>query len=254
VSVKVLARVWAHSNQSGGALLVMLALADFANDDGECWPSIPVLAEKARLTERGIQYLLPILEQAGEIRRIRSTGGRNRRSHYFVTVSENGERVSLKEFHHYPNGEKYSVKSAAENGEAHFTRIKPSGTVNKRESTESDKLIPSPVSVSGHVQKPKSSASPGVLGFKETMGLYHDLFLAKFGAKPDIDGGRDGKLLAGLVKSHGADQVQSLLRFFFDHPPGWVEKKGKFTLPAFKSAYTELLAQSRNGKQEMRAF
>ena len=58
MSVKIMARVWAHSKTKDGKLLVMLALADFSNDTGECWPSIPVLAVKARLTERNIPLLL----------------------------------------------------------------------------------------------------------------------------------------------------------------------------------------------------
>ena len=68
MSVKVMARVWAHSQRKDGELLVLLALADFANDSGKCWPSIPVLAAKARLTERQTRRVLSKLEQAGEIR------------------------------------------------------------------------------------------------------------------------------------------------------------------------------------------
>src|SRR5262245_24990767 len=92
-----MARVWAHSQQKGGELLVMLALADFANDGGECWPSIPVLAQKARLSERQTRRVLNTLEVADEIRRSRSNGGRNRRSHYFIIVAENPDKITLKE-------------------------------------------------------------------------------------------------------------------------------------------------------------
>ena len=63
-----MSRVWAHSQQKGGELLVMLALADFANDAGEAWPSIPVLSEKARLSARQTQRVLNTLEAAGESR------------------------------------------------------------------------------------------------------------------------------------------------------------------------------------------
>ena len=80
------------------------------------------------------------------------------------------------------------------------------------------------------------------------------MYLAKFGAKPDIVGGRDGKILSDLIKSHGTDEVQLLLRVFFDRPPAWVEKNNKFTLTTFKYVYNELLAASRNGKSEMRSF
>ena len=97
MSVKVMARVWAHSQTAGGELLVMLALADFANDAEECWPSIPVLAQKARLTERQTRRVVAKLEQVGEIRRSKSTGGRNRRNHYFITLTENPDIITGKE-------------------------------------------------------------------------------------------------------------------------------------------------------------
>ena len=96
MSVKIMARVWAHSQQKGGELLVMLALADFANDTGECWPSIPVLAQKARLSDRQTMRVLNTLQSSGELRRSRSNGGRNRRSHYFITVTENPDKITVK--------------------------------------------------------------------------------------------------------------------------------------------------------------
>src|SRR5262252_8336008 len=96
MSVKVMARVWANSQTAGGELLVMLALADFANDDGESWPSIPVLAQKARLTDRQVQHVLPKLQALGELKIARSNGGRNRRNRYLITVPENGEIISVK--------------------------------------------------------------------------------------------------------------------------------------------------------------
>src|SRR5262249_22305654 len=62
MSIKVMTRVWTHSQRKDGELLVMLALADFANDAGECWPSILTLAQKARLTERQTRRVLKRLE------------------------------------------------------------------------------------------------------------------------------------------------------------------------------------------------
>ncbi len=88
-------RVWAQSSRKDGELLVLLALADFANDQGESWPSVPVLAHKARLSERQARKVLDKLEQAGEIRRVRSNGGRNRRNHYVVLLPENPEIKTL---------------------------------------------------------------------------------------------------------------------------------------------------------------
>ena len=88
MSISLMARVWAESKAEGGSLLVMLALADWCNEDGMCWPSIPKLAEKARLSERQTQYVLRGLESQGEISVDRSAGGRNKRSTYYLTCGE----------------------------------------------------------------------------------------------------------------------------------------------------------------------
>jgi len=61
VSIKYMDRVWQRKTLKGGKLLLMLALADHANDAGECWPSQPHLAQKARLTERQIRRVIAAL-------------------------------------------------------------------------------------------------------------------------------------------------------------------------------------------------
>lgn len=60
--------VWQHSKQSGGALVLLLAIADNAHDDGGgAYPSIDTLAKKARMTGRNVNILLKDLVGAGEI-------------------------------------------------------------------------------------------------------------------------------------------------------------------------------------------
>jgi len=49
--------------------LVLLALCDSANDQGECYPSILTLAEKCSLSERAIQSAISGLETDGFVRR-----------------------------------------------------------------------------------------------------------------------------------------------------------------------------------------
>jgi hypothetical protein len=67
MSIKIQSRVWETSKQSGGSLLVLLALADFANDDGYSFPSVGTLARKSRLTERQVQRVLSKLVGDGEL-------------------------------------------------------------------------------------------------------------------------------------------------------------------------------------------
>ena len=49
MSVLATAIVWQNSPNDKSTLLVELALADFADDAGRCWPSLKTLARKARL-------------------------------------------------------------------------------------------------------------------------------------------------------------------------------------------------------------
>jgi hypothetical protein len=120
-------------------------------------------------------------------------------------------------------------------------------------SPDSDKQNPCELNI-GQLKTPKCSASQCAPGVKAVIGTFHDLYFGKFGAKPDIVGGHDPKIISELIKSHGFNEVEGLLRLFFDHPPASVEKNNKFTLPMFKFVYNELLAQNRKDTAKMRAF
>ena len=67
MSIKLLERGWRCSKAKGGDLLVLLGIADFANDDGVAYPSIPTLARKARLTPRNTQRAIRHLVASGEL-------------------------------------------------------------------------------------------------------------------------------------------------------------------------------------------
>jgi len=47
-----MARVWAETKQSGPHLLMLLAIADFADDNGNAYPSVNTLAKKCRIEPR----------------------------------------------------------------------------------------------------------------------------------------------------------------------------------------------------------
>jgi DNA-binding FadR family transcriptional regulator len=55
VSVHVASWVWDNSPYSGAALLIHLSLADYANDEGICWPSQVTLAKRCRCSERYVR-------------------------------------------------------------------------------------------------------------------------------------------------------------------------------------------------------
>ena len=62
------------SGLSSGQKMVLLALCDNANDQGECYPSIPMLADKCSMGERTVQQHIADLESAGIVKREMRTG------------------------------------------------------------------------------------------------------------------------------------------------------------------------------------
>lgn len=66
MSSKVQAAVWARYPVGGGEMLLALALADHADDQGRnIWPSVAYSAEKTRQSERSVQYQLRRMVQRG---------------------------------------------------------------------------------------------------------------------------------------------------------------------------------------------
>jgi len=73
-----MSQVWSHSRaRHKSQLLLMLAIADYAHDDGGgAYPSIRTLAEKCRMSERNVQYLISELVELGELEVDRAAGPR----------------------------------------------------------------------------------------------------------------------------------------------------------------------------------
>ena len=63
--------------------LVLLALADNANDEGECWPSVATLSRKTGLCERAVRTSLRQLEADGWISTL-VNGGRRGANRYAI--------------------------------------------------------------------------------------------------------------------------------------------------------------------------
>lgn len=65
MSIRIMAKVWENGPSSQSERFVLLALADYANDAGECWPSIHGVAEKCCMSERGVRKIVRRLEESG---------------------------------------------------------------------------------------------------------------------------------------------------------------------------------------------
>src|SRR5438046_2194312 len=80
--------VWRDAPYDKGDLLVLLALADQANAEGICWPSIPTVAARTRLHPRTVQKIIRRLQSDGALK-VQDGGfvsGKNTTNTYQLTM------------------------------------------------------------------------------------------------------------------------------------------------------------------------
>lgn len=77
MSISLMKEVWDNSNAFGSDLLALLCLADQANEQGACWPSIALIGKRCRLSGRQVARLLKKLEDAKHITRVERPGHSN---------------------------------------------------------------------------------------------------------------------------------------------------------------------------------
>ena len=92
MSIEIMSAVWRQSQQKGSALLLLLSLADYANEHGVSYPSVETLAKKVRMSPRNVQILLRKLEADGELIIEAGTGpgGANR---YRLNLPQGGDKA-----------------------------------------------------------------------------------------------------------------------------------------------------------------
>lgn len=65
MSIKVMSQVWEVEGIDSSECLVLIALADHADDQGRCYPSIGRLAKRTKLSDRGVQKVISRLIEKG---------------------------------------------------------------------------------------------------------------------------------------------------------------------------------------------
>lgn len=74
--------------------MVMLALADHADPNGECWPGMALLIDKTRLTDRQLRRVLNGLHDDGLISIEQRAIGRGKRPHYKMFPCQKADEMS----------------------------------------------------------------------------------------------------------------------------------------------------------------
>lgn len=94
MSIKVMNAVWAYADCKGSELLILLALADFADDNGEnIYPSMQTLAHKSRMSDKQARRVVQNLVKLGLIEIVEAGGwqrGRNRSNSYRILLENIG--------------------------------------------------------------------------------------------------------------------------------------------------------------------
>jgi Helix-turn-helix domain len=103
MSIRLMSQVWEDTRiESQAELLVLLALADHARDDGLCWPSMRSIAGKARIEERSAQRIIRRLIEKGLVELVSQGGcieGCNTPNRYRVIGSESRQTHGVTEGH-----------------------------------------------------------------------------------------------------------------------------------------------------------
>jgi hypothetical protein len=89
VSIRAIQAVWDRSSVGGSMRLLLLALADFADEDGYSWPSVETLSKRTARSERHVRRLITLAIAAGELKADRVGGTTS--SRYWLTPG--GEAV-----------------------------------------------------------------------------------------------------------------------------------------------------------------
>lgn len=91
MSIKLMSQIWDDAPFEKTTLLVLLCLADMANDRGVCWPSVETIAKKARCSERWVRDVLVELEAAGYVGKEPRAGQTTRYHVHFPPIEGLGD-------------------------------------------------------------------------------------------------------------------------------------------------------------------
>ena len=67
MSIRIMTAVWELVDITASETLLLISLADQANDDGVCWPSVGTIQRRTKLSERTVQGLLSKLRKKGYV-------------------------------------------------------------------------------------------------------------------------------------------------------------------------------------------
>lgn len=232
MSVKVSAWVWEHANDKvrhrGTAKLLLLALADHANDSGVCWPSAATLAGKIGETERHTRRLLKELADAGDLL-IAPGGGRGNTTRYGIAVGLNDKQRA-------------KLNRALQNTVSQNTVLENTDTENSDISARKQCPTGTETVTSGHAAEGQNTASESVKVPQKSRDNHHRTVI-----EPSIRTPRP----AGAASETDHQKLMTAYQEWLGYPIPNGGKEGAAAKRLLKAGYT--VAQIDGAYHELKA-
>ena len=152
MSIRVMSRAWDHSAHCGSELLMLLAIADFADDEGRAYPAVPTLAAKCRMSARNANMLLTKLRESGELEIRIGAGPRGTNMYRIRLTAPLKPASSLTPEAHFTPEAAFTLKPASPTPEAGFPiPLKPASdepSLNHQEPKKKRERLSPPVAAS----------------------------------------------------------------------------------------------------------
>lgn len=176
MSIRLMNMVWDNTDEwlSGSRRLVMLALADNANDEFQCWPAIETIAKKANL---GTRYTLEILKELTE--------------HGYINRKRRYQTSTLYTLHF--NQVSYSAQS----------EVSPASPISEPRLTS----LVSPASLEPSVNHKEPSISEPKVHLTNAQVFFRDLFGMKRLNQVQLEA------IAKLETEHGFEKFQEVAKW-----------------------------------------
>ena len=230
MSVKLMSKAWEMDIPSGQKM-VLLALCDHANDDGECYPSQKKLAKKCSMSSRAISNHIKWLHDCGILESERRQTTNVRKSNrYFISLENYQAANSAHANSAYPNMQNFPSEHAnfapsyIDEPSERTIRVEPSDICDDAFAPFAPPLELEPVADKPPMTAKPKSNTPNPAN-TETWQAYRAAYLQAYGVEPLRNAKVNGQI-ANFVKLVGEDKAPHIAAFYVSHPNHWYRTKG----------------------------
>ena len=235
MSIKLMAKAWEMPIPSGQKM-VLLALCDHANDDGDCYPSQKKLAKKCSMSSRAISNHIKWLHDCGILESERRQTTNVRKSNRYFISLENYQAANSAHANSahansaYPNMQNFPSEHAnfapsyIDEPSERTIRVEPSDICDDAFAPFAPPLELEPV-VDKLLMTAKPKSNTPNPANTETWQAYRAAYLQAYGVEPLRNAKVNGQI-ANFVKLVGEDKAPHIAAFYVSHPNHWYRTKG----------------------------